>query len=129
VECEPEKPRQFHQRVYSNQAKINTLWLQGSGKAAQLQASAELAQLHWLPDIPLQSTIHPLPDSDLFTFQEVSCPEVREVIMAMPLSKAPGYDKVPLSVVKDCLPHILPILTDLINSSFTNLYYRLPGKR
>jgi hypothetical protein len=30
VECEPEKPRQFHQRVYSNQAKINTLWLQGS---------------------------------------------------------------------------------------------------
>jgi hypothetical protein len=34
VECEPEKPRQFHQRVYSNQAKINTLWLQGTSLVA-----------------------------------------------------------------------------------------------
>ncbi|CAB4003524.1 Hypothetical predicted protein, partial [Paramuricea clavata] len=71
------------------------------GKAAQ--TSIELAQLHRLPDIPLLSTIPPLLDPDLFTFQEISYS---------------WYNKVPLSVVKDCLPQ-LPILTDLINSSFT----------
>jgi hypothetical protein len=34
--------------------------------------------------------------------------------------KAPGYDKVPVRVIKDCLPHILPIITYLINSSFAS---------
>ncbi|CAB4034553.1 Hypothetical predicted protein [Paramuricea clavata] len=100
---------------------------EAGGKATQ--ASAELAQLHRLSDIRLISTIPPLPDSDLFTFQEVSCLEVRENIMAMPPSKAPGYDKVPLSVVKDCLTHILPILTDLINSSFTNSLFPRAWKK
>ena len=36
----------------------------------------------------------------------------------MPSNKAPGYDKVPLAVVKDCLPRILPTITKLINCSF-----------
>ena len=40
--------------------------------------------------------------------------------MAMPSNKAPGYDRVPLMVIKDCLPSILPMLTELINSSLTN---------
>ena len=33
-------------------------------------------------------------------------------------NKAPGYDRIPLFVIKDCLPYILPTLTRLINSSF-----------
>ena len=36
----------------------------------------------------------------------------------MPSNKAPGYDRIPLFVIKDCLPYILPTLTTLINSSF-----------
>lgn len=37
--------------------------------------------------------------------------------MAMPSNKAPGCDRVPLFVIKDCVPYILPTLTDLINSA------------
>ena len=46
--------------------------------------------------------------------------DVRKVIMAMPSSKAPGYDRIPVFVIKDCLPYILPTLTALINSSFSD---------
>jgi hypothetical protein len=117
----------IYDRYQSSRQRIQSFFKSVGGKAAE--ASVELAQLHRLPDIPLQSIIPPLPDSDLFTFQDISCPEVREIIMAMPPSKAPGYDKVPLSVVKDCLPHILPILTDLINSSFTNSVFPRAWKK
>lgn len=54
----------------------------------------------------------------LFDFNPVSCSEVREVLTAMLSNKAPGYDRIPLFVMKDCLPYILPTLTRLINSSF-----------
>ena len=45
------------------------------------------------------------------------CNDARKVIMAMPSNKASGCDRVPLFVIKDCLPHILPTLTGLINSA------------
>ena len=54
----------------------------------------------------------------LFDFEPVSCSKVREVLTAMPSNKAPGYDRIPLFVIKDCLPYILPTLTRVINSSF-----------
>ena len=57
---------------------------------------------------------------DLFFFQPVASSEVNKVIMQMPSNKAPGFDKVSISVIKDCLPHILPSITSLISSSFTN---------
>ena len=47
----------------------------------------------------------------------MSCSEVREVLTLMPSNKAPGYDRIPLFVIKDCLPYILSTLTRLINSS------------
>ena len=37
--------------------------------------------------------------------------------MSFPSSKAPGYDKVSMAVIKDALPCILPILTDIVKSS------------
>ena len=36
----------------------------------------------------------------------------------MPSNKAPGYDRIPPFVIKDCLSIILSTLTRLINSSF-----------
>ena len=39
--------------------------------------------------------------------------------MAMPSNKAPGYDKIPVFMIKDCLSYILLALTALINSSFS----------
>ena len=49
--------------------------------------------------------------------------------MGMPSNKAPGYDRVPLSVIKDCLPSILPTLTELINSSLTSSSFPKAWKR
>ena len=40
-----------------------------------------------------------------FVFQPVTPDDVRTVILDMPTNKAPGFDKVPISVVKDCLEH------------------------
>ena len=61
--------------------------------------------------------------------QPVSCTDVRKVIMAMPCNKAPGFDKVPQFVVKDCLAHILPAITNIINSSFANSNFPRAWKR
>ena len=63
-------------------------------------------------------------EAEQFEFQPVFCADVRKVIMAMPSNKAPGFDKVPLFVVKDCLAHILPTITNIINSSLAN---SIPG--
>ena len=55
--------------------------------------------------------------------------DVRKVIMAMPSNKAPGYDRIPVFVIKDCLPYILPTLTALINSSFSNSVFPKAWKK
>ena len=68
-------------------------------------------------------------ETEQFDFQPVSCADVRKVIMAMPSNKAPGFDKVPLFVVKDCLAHILPAITNIINSSFANSLFPRAWKR
>lgn len=64
-----------------------------------------------------------------FAFQSVTPDVVRKVILDMPSNKTPGFDKVPISVVKDCLEHILPTLTDLIIPSFSNYVFPLVWKK
>ena len=68
-------------------------------------------------------------EAEQFEFQPVSCADVRKVILAMPSNKAPGFDKVPLFVVKDCLAHILPAITNIINSSLANSIFPRAWKR
>jgi hypothetical protein len=53
-------------------------------------------------------------EDELFYFRPVTCEEVNNVILSMPNNKAPGYDKVPVKVVKNCLPEILDTVTTLI---------------
>ena len=48
---------------------------------------------------------------------------MRKVILDMPANNAPGFDKVPISVVEDCLEHILPTPTDLMNHSFSSFVF------
>ena len=55
---------------------------------------------------------------DQFTFGAVREKDVESIIKGMTTNKAPGYDKIPVRVIKDSLPAILPAVTDLINSSF-----------
>ena len=38
----------------------------------------------------------------------------------MPDNKAPGIDKIPIRVIKDCLPVISPWITSIINNSLAN---------
>ena len=55
--------------------------------------------------------------------------DVQKVILDKPANKAPGFDKVSISVVKDCLDHILPTLTDLINHSFSSSVFPRAWKK
>ena len=49
--------------------------------------------------------------------------------MVMPSNKAPSYDKIPVFVIKDFLSYILPALTALKNSSFSNSVFPKAWKR
>jgi hypothetical protein len=60
----------------------------------------------------------PYPEDELFYFRPVTSEEVNKVILSMPNNKTPGYDKVPVKVIKNCLPEILDTVTTLINLSF-----------
>ena len=57
--------------------------------------------------------------SEPFLFDCVTQEQVRNIITNMPTNKAPGYDKVSMKVIKVCLPSILPVITDLLNTSFS----------
>ena len=60
--------------------------------------------------------IYPL--SEQFTFNAVKCEQVQKIVTSMASGKAPGIDKIPIHVIKDCLPAILPSLTSIINATF-----------
>lgn len=64
-----------------------------------------------------------------FSFKPVEQYEIEEIILSMPTGKAPGIYKIPLRVVKDCLPVVLPSLTSIINKSFTTETFTTVWKR
>ena len=79
--------------------------------------SRALIDSHNLPPL-LSRTPQPyFLEADKFHFHAVSSSEVQRVVMSFPSDKAPGYDKIPMSVIKDALPCILPILTLIVNRS------------
>ena len=53
----------------------------------------------------------------IFRFHSVSSNQIREIVMAFPSDKAPGYDKLPMSIIKDTFRCILPIVVDNVNRS------------
>ena len=58
-----------------------------------------------------------IPEEDEFRFRAASSFEINRIIQSFPSNKAPGKDKLHMAVVKDALPAILPILTEIIDSS------------
>ena len=60
------------------------------------------------------------PLSQQFTFRTAERSEIEQVVNSMATGKAPGNDKIPLRVFKDCLPAILPTLTSIVNNSLTS---------
>ena len=85
-------------------------------RAAEVFAS--LAVLHDLPSIasPVLINQHTL-EFEKFHFQAVSEGEIQRIVMFFQSNKVPVHDKVPMSVIKDALPWILPALTDIVNHS------------
>ena len=58
------------------------------------------------------------PLTQQFSFRPMEQCEIEKIILSMPTGKAPGADKTPLRVIKDCLPIVLPSLTSIINTCF-----------
>ena len=60
------------------------------------------------------------PESEQFTFEPVECSLLEHIVHSIPDNKAPGIDKTPIRVIKDCLPIISPWITSIINNSLVN---------
>ena len=58
-----------------------------------------------------------IPDEEKFNFRAVSSNEIHRAVMSFSSNKAPGFDKVTMSVIKDALPCFLLVLTDIVNRS------------
>lgn len=86
--------------------------------ARAAEAFASLAVLHDIPSIasPVLIDHHTL-EFEKFHFQAVLEGEIQRIVMFFQSNKVPGHDKVPMSVIKDALPWILPALTDIVNHS------------
>lgn len=93
-------------------------------------ASKQLAEKHNLDlsaDFACPSP--PTNSHDQFCFKPVSSEYVKSVIMSMPSNKSPGYDKVSIKVIRDCLPYILDTITNIVNCSFQSSTFPLSWKK
>jgi hypothetical protein len=55
--------------------------------------------------------------------QTVECKQVHDIINSMPTNKSNGIDKIPMRVIKDSLPAILPTITSIFNASLTSAVF------
>ena len=94
--------------------EFNEFFTSVGAKAAA--ESKRLASVNALPEYkaPSANTIFHLEE---FQFRAVTTFEVRKIIVSFPSNRAPGMDKLRMSVIKDALPVILPVLTELMNRS------------
>ena len=53
-----------------------------------------------------------------FNFKLVTTLNLEKCIQKMPGNKSPGADKIPIKILKECLPNISAMMTDIINHSF-----------
>ena len=56
--------------------------------------------------------------SDQFTLSTIDYKQIERIITMMPSNKAPGIDKIPIRVIKDCLNPIVHTITSIVNASF-----------
>lgn len=64
------------------------------------------------------------PASEQFVFDaNVNINQVQKIIKSMAPNKPPGIDTIPLCVIKDCLPAILPSIKSIINATFLSAQF------
>ena len=100
--CIPRK--QISQPVYSRDLKdvaeeFNNFFTSVGTRASE--ASTSLIGKHNLPTPPIPTPEQEIPESEMFRFYSVSTNEIRNIVMAFPSDKAPGYDKIPMPIIKD----------------------------
>ena len=79
---------------------------------------------------PCESDRNSCPNNTpLFAFQPITTGDVHKIIKSLPSNKAPGCDKVNAKILKDSSPVIAPIITSLINNSFTLSSFTLSWKK
>ncbi len=110
-----EKSRPVYSRDVTELANEFNEFFTSVGERAAAE-SERLASVNALPEYkaPSANTIFHLEE---FRFRAVTTFEVRKIIVSFPSNRAPGMDKLHMSVIKDALPVILPVLTEHINRS------------
>ena len=58
-------------------------------------------------------------ETEAFEFQDVKETDVKFVIKSLAANKAPGYDKISARVLKDSCESIAPVISRLVNNSFS----------
>ena len=115
--CLPRK--ETTQQVYTREVKevaeeFNEFFVSVGAKASEA-SKASIATYELSPPNEFTSGQY-IPD-EKFNFRAVSSHEIRRAVMSFSSNKAPGFDKVTMSVIKDALPYILPVLMDIVNRS------------
>ena len=65
----------------------------------------------------------------LFTFQSITTGDVQRIITSLPSNKAPGCNKLNARILKDSSPVIAPIISNVINNSFSLCCFPLSWKK
>ena len=81
------------------------------------EEAKRLASVNGLTTSHQELPVSFVPEEDEFRFRAATSFEINRIVQSFPSNKAPGKDKLHMAVVKDALPAILPILTEVINSS------------
>ena len=81
------------------------------------EEAKRLASVNGLPTSHQELPFNFIPEEDEFQFRATTSFEINKIVQSFPSNKAPGKDKLQMAVVKDALPAILPISTEIINSS------------
>ena len=86
------------------------------------------ASVNGLTTSPQELPVSFIPEEEEFRFRAATSFEINRIVPSFPSNKAPGKDKLHMAVVKDALPAILPILTEIINSSLLTSVFPSPWK-
>ena len=126
--CVPRK--EVSQPVYTRDMKeladeFNIFYTSVGVKAAE--ESKKIAIANNLPSVQPNNLVYN--NTDEFNFRPVSSYEIRKIVNSFPSYKAPGVDKVSVSVIKDALPIILPTLTEIVNRSLLTAVFPLAWKK
>ena len=85
-----------------------------------------LASVNGLTTLHQELPVSFTPEEDEFRFRAATSFEINRIVQSFSSNKAPGKDKLHMAVVKDALPAILPISTEIINSSLLTSVFPSP---